>query len=176
MNILVISSSPRKNGNSDVLCDRLIEGARESGHQTEKIRLDGLNISPCRACNGCVKNHKCIIKDDVAPVIEKMIAADTIVLATPVYFYSLCAQLKIFIDRCYARYTEIKNKKFVFIVTAADPQHKAAAETLDSLRGFIRCLPGAEEKAVIYGTGTWDKGDVYNHPSYEEAYKSGKEI
>lgn len=176
MNILVISSSPRKNGNSDVLCDRFIEGARDSGHYIEKIRLDELNISPCKACNACVKNHKCVIKDDAAEAVEKMLAADMIVLATPVYFYSLCAQLKILIDRCYARHTEMKNKEFVFIITAADPQHKAAAETLDSLRGFIRCLPGAEEKAVIYGTGTWDKGDVYKHPSYDEAYKCGKEI
>lgn len=176
MNILVISSSPRKNGNSDVLCDRFIEGANESGHRTEKIRLDELCVSPCRACNACVKNHKCVVSDDAAPIIEKMLAADMIVLATPVYFYSLCAQLKLLIDRCYARHTEMKNKKFVFIITAADPQRKAAAETLDSLRGFIRCLPGAEEKAVIYGTGTWDKGDVYKHPSYDEAYKAGKEI
>ena len=176
MNILVISSSPRKNGKSDVLCDRFIEGAKESEHNTEKIRLDGLNISPCRACNACVKNHRCVINDDAAPIIAKMLAADMIVLATPVYFYSLCAQLKILIDRCYARHTEIKNKKFVFIITAADPQRKAAAETLDSLRGFIRCLPDAEEKGVIYGTGTWDKGDVFKHPSYDEAYKLGKEI
>lgn len=176
MNILVISSSPRKNGNSEVLCDRFIEGARGAGHNTEKIRLDELSISPCKACNACVKNHKCIINDDMAAVAKKMLAADIIVLATPVYFYSLCAQLKILIDRCYARHSEMTNKKFVFIITAADPQHGAADETLFSLRGFIRCLPGAKEKAVIYGTGTWDKGDVYKHPSYDEAYKLGKEI
>ncbi len=176
MNILVISSSPRKNGNSDVLCDRFIEGAQSSGHITEKIRLDEMNISPCKACNACVESHKCIINDDMAAIAKKMIEADMIVLAVPVYFYSLCAQLKIMIDRCYARYTEMKNKKFVFIITAADPQRKAANETLDSLRGFIRCLPDSEEKAVIYGMGTWDKGDVFKHPSYEQAYKLGKEI
>lgn len=146
------------------------------GSPYRKIRLDEMNISPCRACNACVKSHKCVINDDLAAIAEKMLAADMIVLATPVYFYSLCAQLKILIDRCYARHIEMKNKKFVFIITAADPQRKAANETLDSLRGFIRCLPDAEEKAVIYGTGTWDKGDVFKHPSYDEAYKLGKEI
>ena len=176
MNILVISASPRKNGNSDVLCDRLILGAQEAGHQTEKIRLAEKKIAPCMACDACVKTHQCAVRDDMADIAEKMIAADFIVLATPVYFYSLCAQLKILIDRCYARYTEMRHKKFAFIITAADPQHSAVNETLGSLRGFIRCLPEAEEAAVLYGTGTWDKGDVLRHPSYEEAYRLGKEL
>ena len=99
-------------------------------------------------------------------LLDKVIGADVIVLAVPVYFYSMAAQMKVFIDRCFARYTEIKNKQFYFIVTAADPQRSAAEETIAGLRGFLRYLPGAEEKGVVYGTGAWDKGDSLRHPAY----------
>lgn len=91
-------------------------------------------------------------------------------------FYSICAQMKTMIDRCLADYMAIKDKPFYLIVTAADPQHSAADETLADFRGYLRCLPGAKEAGVILGTGTWDKGDVYRHPSLEQAYKMGKDI
>lgn len=177
MKILAISSSPRKNGNSDVLCDRFLEGATAAGHETEKIRLAEKKISPCLACYHCLnEGHECAIADDMAQLQQKMIEADVIVMASPVYFYSLCAQMKIFIDRCLPHYREIINKQFYFIVTAADPQHEAAVETIAALRGFLKCLPGAEEKGIVYGTGTWDKGDVYKHPSLEKAFEMGKEV
>lgn len=112
----------------------------------------------------------------MAEILQKLIDADIIVLATPVYFYSMCAQMKIFIDRCFPRYSEIKNKAFYLIVTAADPQHSAMEETLAGLRGYLRCLPGAQEKEVIYGTGAWDKGDILRHPAYEKAYQLGKAL
>ena len=112
----------------------------------------------------------------MAEVLEALKAADVIVLASPVYFYSICAQMKTMIDRCLANYIAIKDKTFYLIVTAADPQHSAADETLADFRGYLRCLPGAKEAGVILGTGTWDKGDVYRHPSLEQAYKMGKDI
>ena len=80
------------------------------------------------------------------------------------------------IDRCLPRYTEIKDKVFYYIITAADPQHSAADETIAGFRGFLRCLPGAQEKDIIYGTGTWDMNDVYRHPAYEKAYEMGKAV
>ncbi len=176
MKVLAISSSPRKNGNSDLLCDQFLKGAAQMGHATEKIRLAGLDIHPCMACCGCGETHSCVQKDGMTEVLEKVIAADVIVLAVPVYFYSMAAQMKLFIDRCFSRYTQIKNKQFYFIVTAADPQHSAADETIAGLRGFLRCLPGAEEKGIIYGTGAWDKGDALRHPAYEKAFEMGKTI
>ena len=176
MNVLAISASPRIGGNSDVLCDRFLEGAKETGHEIEKIRLSEKNISPCVACYGCMKTHTCVKQDDMAEIQQKMVDADVIVLATPVYFYCMDAQMKMMIDRCVPRYREMIGKKMYFIVTAADPQHEAADETLAGLRGFLRCLPDCEECGVVYGTGTWDKGDVYKHPSLDAAYKMGKEV
>ncbi|MBD5463263.1 MAG: flavodoxin family protein [Lachnospiraceae bacterium] len=176
MKVLIVSSSPRKEGNSDVLCDRFARGASEAGHEVEKIMLRDKKISPCNACYACMETHTCVIKDDMADIFPKLLKADVILLASPVYFYSVSAQMKAVIDRCLVDHKRIAGKKFYFIVTAADPQHEAAEGTLAAFRGFIRCLPDSQERGVIYGTGTWDKGDVFRHPSYEQAYKMGKEM
>ena len=176
MNVLAISASPRKGGNSDVLCDQFLKGAKEGGHDVSKIRLAEKNISPCIACYGCMDTGVCVKKDDMAEIQQAMVNADVIVLATPVYFYCMNAQMKIMIDRCLARYRAMVGKKIYFIATAADPQHSALDETLAGLRGFLRCLPDAQECGIIYGTGTWDKGDVYKHPALKQAYQMGKEV
>ena len=176
MKILAISASPRKGGNSDVLCDEFLKGAAESGHEVWKIRLAEKRIAPCLACYGCAETHVCVRNDDMAEVLEALKAADVIVLASPVYFYSVCAQMKTMIDRCLADYQAIRGKAFYLIVTAADPQHSAADETLADFRGYLRCLPDAKEAGVILGIGTWDKGDVYRHPALQQAYEMGKEI
>ena len=176
MKVLAISSSPRKDGNSDVLCDEFLKGAAENGHEVQKIRLSEKKISPCAACYGCAESHVCVRKDDMTEVLDALIDADVIALASPVYFYSVCAQMKAMIDRCLPRYLELKDKVFYLIVTAADPQHSAADETLADFRGYLRCLPGAREAGVIFGTGTWDKGDVYRHPALKQAYEMGRNL
>jgi len=172
----VISGSPRIDGNSDVLCDQFIKGAKQAGHETDKINLSKKKLSPCFACYSCRNDGVCIQKDDMAEILEKLVSADIIVLSTPVYFYSMDAQMKMFIDRCIPRYREIKNKDFYFIITAADPQHEAIDGTMEGFRGYTRCLPGAKEKGIIYGTGAWEKGDILGLPVMQEAYEMGKSI
>ena len=112
----------------------------------------------------------------MAEIFAKMQYADVIVLSTPVYFYSVSAQMKMLIDRCLVDHNSLVGKKFYYIITAADPRHEAANETIAAFRGFLRCLPNAEEVGILYGTGTWDKGDVYKHPAFEQAYQMGKEV
>ena len=116
MNVLMISSSPRKGGNSDVLCDRFAKGAAEAGCKVEKVNLREKKLSPCRACYACMENHICAIKDDMAEIFPKLIAADIIVLASPVYFYSVCSQMKMLIDCCLVNHKAIANKQFYFII------------------------------------------------------------
>jgi multimeric flavodoxin WrbA len=107
----VLSSSPRRGGNSDLLCDQFINGSREAGQITEKIFLKDKKINYCTGCGICIDRGKsCPRKDDMAEVLKKMIAADVIVMATPVYFYTMSAQMRTLIDRTCARYTEINNK------------------------------------------------------------------
>lgn len=175
-NILVLSGSPRKGGNSDILCDQFVMGAKESGNEVEKIFISNKKIGYCTGCYACEKTGKCAQKDDMADILEKMIKADVIVMATPVYFYSLDAQMKTLIDRTVARYTEINNKEFYFIATAAVNSKAALERTIECFRGFTDCLEGAKEKGVIYGTGAWEKGDIKSSDAMKEAYEMGKNI
>ena len=127
------------------------------------------------ACYGCRGTGVCVQKDDMASVLEKLIAADVIVLATPVYFYSMDGQMKTLIDRTLPRYTEIRDKEFYFIATAAD-QKAAMERTIEGLRGFTDCLPGACVQGVIYGAGAWQLGDIQGNPAMAQAYAMGKNI
>lgn len=122
--ILILSGSPRKGGNSDLLCDEFMRGAIDSENEVEKIRVAEKKIGFCRACYYCRQsNGICAIKDDMADVLQKMIEADVIVLASPVYFYSIDAQLKAVIDRTVARWLEVHDKEFYYIATMADEEN-----------------------------------------------------
>lgn len=176
-NVLILSSSPRRGGNSDALCDRFMEGAKESGHTVEKIFLKDKKIGYCVGCGYCFNAHACSQKDDMAEILEKMLAADVIVLATPVYFYSMCAQMKTLIDRTTPKYTELQNKEFYFILTAADGDKANLHRTMETFRGFTEdCLDGAVEAGIIYGVGAWNKGEIQGTPAYDEAYQMGKNV
>ena len=175
--VLVISSSPRKNGNSDILCNEFIRGAEESGNKAEKVFIADKNINYCKGCGACNVTHKCVQKDDMAEIMDKMVETDAIVLATPVYFYSVYGQLKTFIDRTVPRYTEIANKDFYFIMTAADNEKSSLERTLETIRGFTEdCLYGAKEAGIIYGTGAWKMGEIKDTPAYKEVYEMGKRV
>ena len=175
--VLVLSASPRKNGNSDLLCDQFMKGAQQAGHQAEKIFFKDKKINYCTGCGTCINGKKsCPQKDDMAEVLEKMIASDVIVMATPVYFYTMNAQMKTLIDRTCSRYTGIRDKDFYFIVAAADSSKRAMERTLEGFRAFTSCLSGAKEKGIVYGTGAWNIGDIKGKPAIKEAYEMGRTV
>lgn len=97
---LVISSSPRKDGNSDLLAKQALQGAHDSGAEAGYVRVFELNISPCRACGYCEKKGVCAIKDDFPPLMARMLESDLLIFATPIYFMSVSAWGKMVIDRC----------------------------------------------------------------------------
>lgn len=175
-NILILAGSPRKGGNSDILCDQFAKGAMESGHFVETIRVADKNIGYCRACYACKESGTCVIQDDMAEILSKIIRADVIVLASPVYFYAISAQLKAVIDRTVARWTEVKDKEFYYIVTAADAERSSAETTLACFRGYADCVEGAREMGVIYGMGAYEKGEIRNSSAMAEAYEMGKQV
>ncbi len=173
---LILSGSPRKGGNSDILCDRFAQGAADSGNDVEKIRVAEKNIGYCRACYACRDTGICAIKDDMAEILEKMIVADVIVLASPVYFYSIDAQLKALIDRTIARWTEVKNKDLYYIVTAADGEREAADTTVSCFNGYADCIEGAKHKGTVYGMGAYEKGEIKSSEAIVTAYEMGKNV
>ncbi len=174
--VLIFSSSPRRGGNSDLLSDQFAQGANEAGHQAEKIFLKDKKISYCTGCSTCFTTRRCSQKDDMTEILEKMIDADVIVMATPVYFYAMCGQMKTMIDRCCARYPHIINKDFYFIVTAAVNSKPKMERTLEEFRGFLSCLTGPKEKGVIYGVGAWSVGDIKSSIAMNEALEMGRGV
>lgn len=174
--VLILSGSPRKHGNSDILCDEFKKGAIEGGNEVDKIFLRDKNINYCTGCYACSKTGKCVQKDDMAEILQKMIDADVIVMSTPVYFYTMDSQMKTLIDRTVARYMEIVNKEFYFIATAAVDNEKLMERTIDGFRGFTDCLNSVKEKGVIYGKGVWQTGEVKATKAMTEAYEMGKSV
>lgn len=175
--VLILSGSPRKDGNSDLLCNEFMRGAIESGNEAEKIRVSEKKIGYCRACYYCRQsNGICAIKDDMAEILQKMIDADVIVLASPVYFYSIDAQLKALIDRTVARWLEVHDKEFYYIATMADEEITSADTTIACFRGYADCVQGAKEMGVIYGNGVYEKGKIIGTPAMHQAYEMGKSI
>lgn len=174
--VLILSGSPRKSGNSDLLCDEFMRGAIEAGHEVEKIRVQEKKVAYCTACYVCRDNGVCAIKDDMAEIMQKMIDCDVMVLASPVYFYSIDAQLKAIIDRSVCRWTEVKNKEMYYIMTAADVERSSMNTALACFRGYADCVEGAVEKGVIYGTGVYYAGEVKETQAMQKAYEMGKAL
>jgi len=176
-NVLILSSSPRKNGNSDILCDEFAKGAAESGNKVEKIFLKDKKINYCTGCGACTERAgRCSQQDDMTEIREKMIKADVIVFATPIYFYTMSGQMKTFIDRCCFFYTELHDKDFYYIMTAADNDKRAMERALAEFKGFVVCLENIKEKGCIYGTGVWKKAEVLETNAMKQAYEAGKQI
>lgn len=175
--VLILSGSPRKGGNSDILCDEFARGAKIGGNEVEKIRVAEKKIGYCRACYYCSDHGgECAIKDDMAEILQKMIDADVIVLASPVYFYSIDAQLKAVIDRTVARWTEVKNKEFYYIATMADEPQSSANRTIECFRGYADCVEGAVERGVLIGSGVYERGAIKNTNFMQQAYEMGKNV
>ena len=174
--VLILSGSPRKNGNSDILCNEFMKGAMEAGHNVEKICVAEMRIGYCRGCYACKDTGICAIQDNMAEVLQRMIDADVLVLASPVYFYSIDAQLKAVIDRTVARWTEVKDKELYYIMAAADEDRTAMNTTLACFRGYADCIEGAKEMGVIYGTGVYQKGEIMSTEAMKEAYEMGRRV
>lgn len=176
-NILILSSSPRRGGNSDTLCNEFLRGAGDAGHTVEKIFLKDKTINYCTGCSTCSMHGKpCPQKDDMPAILDNMLAANVIVMATPVYFYTMSAQMKTLIDRCCGLYTQMTGKEFYFIVTAAEDEQAKMERTIDTFQGFLDCLEDAKIKGVVYGLGVWHVGDIKGHHALNEAYTMGKTI
>ena len=140
----------------------------------EKVRITGKKIAGCLGCNGCYRNGgECVQKDDMAEVREEMLAADVIVLASPIYFYSMTAQMKAVIDRSYAFYQQLEGKTFYFIITCAAPDAAFTETMLASLRGFTCCIPNAIEGGIVLGVGAMEAGEIRSSAAMEEAYQLG---
>lgn len=171
--ILIISSSPRAYSNSDALCDEFMRGAQKAGHQVEKIRLAEKNINYCTGCLACIHDPgACIQQDDMDEIHKKMLAADVMVLATPVYFHVMNGQMKVFIDRVCPIYSMIRDKDVYFAVSCAGGGSQVE-RSVESLRVLTTSFSRVKEKGVMAVTGAWNEGAAKDSPAFRQAYTMG---
>jgi multimeric flavodoxin WrbA len=177
MNILILLGSPRKGGNTELLVEAFKKGAAEH-HHVEVVSVRDYKVNPCMGCNVCFKNeiNTCAQTDDMAIIYEKMSQADMLVIASPVYFYSISAQLKAIIDRLHnpIRDTFHIRKMALLLVGAA-----SLPELFDAiLTEYNLCLNffNIEDVGKVLVRGVKDKGDIKNTDALDEAYKLGQNI
>ncbi len=185
--LLAVASSPRKGGNSDQLLQEFCRAAEEAGWKVELVRVNDLNFRACQACDACAKDGLCILKDDMRDIYPKLIESDALVMASPVTFASLNAQMKMFIDRfqCWwnAKYT--LKKPFIpedaqhpgfFICVGALQKKQYCENALQIIRVFFHNI-----NHVLVGElslrGYDAKGEVAGDPdALAQAYNAGKEF
>ncbi|MBQ3102497.1 flavodoxin family protein [bacterium] len=173
--VLVVSSSPRRDGNSDSLANEFARGAEDVGCVVEKIFLADYNINYCTGCGVCFSCKRCFQHDDMSFLLNKMVEADTIVLVTPVYFYNMSAQLKTFIDRCCPRYKEMTNKEFYYILTQGEMEEYLMDRAVTALRSFsVNCLCGTVEKGILRAVGVYTLGEIEKTKYLKQAYLMGQ--
>ncbi len=177
MKIVVLSGSPHKKGTSNTLVEEFVKGASECGKEVEVIDLAHININPCMGCDACGMNGNCIQKDKGNEILEKILKSDAIVFASPVYYYNVSSQLKMMIDRFYARTMQITNKnlKAAVIMTAWNSDENWTYGAIDKYFDILFEYMHFKDSGRIYGKGC---GTVSMMPKkyYEEAYKLGKEM
>ncbi|MBR0047992.1 MAG: flavodoxin family protein [Prevotella sp.] len=176
MKILILSGSPRKGGNTELLVDAFIRGAAKH-HHVQIVSVRDYKVNPCLGCNACFKaNGICAQKDDIAIIYEKMSQADMLVIASPVYFYGISAQLKAIIDRFHnpIRDTFHLKKMALLLVGAA-----TLPELFDAiLSEYNLCLKffNIEDAGKVLVRGVKDKGDIKNTDALNETYILGLSI
>jgi multimeric flavodoxin WrbA len=183
--ILGIMGSPRIKGNTDVLLDQALEGARSQGAEVEKIIIDKLNIAPCREYYGCARDGNCVIRDDMGEVYPKLLSADSVIIASPMFFYGLSAQAKALIDRCqalWARKHILKQnlsgsgRKGAFIAVGATKGKNLFNGSILTVKYFFEAI-GVEYSHELLVYGVDRKGEIREHPTaLADAFDLGRKL
>lgn len=174
-NILVISTSLRHGGNSETLADEFARGARDAGHQVEKVCLYDKTINFCKGCLACQKTRRCVIHDDADIIAQKMLNADVIVFATPIYYYEMCGQMKTMLDRSNPLFpSDYAFRDIYLLASAADGEESAMDGAVKGLKGWVACFEKARLKGVVRGVGADGTGAIQRVPAaLKAAYDMG---
>ncbi len=175
--VLVISTSPRRGGNSDTLAEEFARGAREAGNDVEKVALYDKTIGFCKGCLACQRTKRCVIRDDADAIAQKMLTADVIAFATPVYYYGMCGQMKTMLDRANPLFPADYAFRDVYLLAAAAEEDEHTVEgTVTGLMGWIDCFEKARLAGTVFAGGVTAVGEIQGHPALEKAYQMGKAV
>lgn len=177
-NVLIISSSLRGGSNSEILAHEAEKGAIDAGNVVEFINLKGKEIKFCIGCLACQKTGKCVQKDDMAEMIAKVQNADTIIFATPIYYYEMSGQLKTFLDRCNPLYGQDNKFKDVYLITSSYDDAKNASDiAANGLGGWVACFEQSRLAGVLAGGGLNEPKDADSREDLlQKAYELGKNV
>lgn len=175
--VFIVSSTPRKGGNSDILAEAFAKGALDAGHRVEKANVKDMDLRFCTGCLACQRENAagCVLKDGMNGLYGRVSSSDVLVFATPIYYYEMSGQLKTFLDRLNPLFPK-KNafKKVYLLATAADTEESAADGAVKGVQGWIDCFDGVEFAGVVKGLGMEAAGEAAGSSAYEEAYRLGR--
>lgn len=185
MKVLGIMGSPRIKGNTDLLLDEALKGAQSQEAEVEKIVVDKLKIAPCREYYGCLRDGNCVIRDDMDDIYPKLLEADGIIVASPMFFYGLTSQVKALIDRCqalWARKYILKQdlpdsgRKGAFIAVGATRGKKLFDGSILTVKYFFQSI-GVKYVDELLVRGVDKRGEIEQHPStLSDAFELGRRL
>ncbi len=184
MKVLGIMGSPRVKGNTDLLLDEALRGAKSRQAEVEKLVVDKMKITPCREYYGCLRDGNCVIRDDMDIIYPKLVEADGIIVASPMFFYGVTAQLKALIDRCqalWARRYVLKTlpdskKKGVFIGVGATKGKQLFDGSILTIKYFFQAF-GVEYSDELLVRGVDKRGEIKEHPDMlKDAFALGERL
>lgn len=175
--VLVIGSSPRIHGNSNILAKAFAEGAEAAGNDVEFIPLAGKKIGFCTGCWGCTKTHRCVFHDDADTIVQLIKDADVVVFATPIYYYEMNGQLKTLLDRTNALYyTDYQFRDIYLLTTAEATSPDTPQYAVGGLKGWLKVFNKAHLAGTLFAGGTTSDGTIKGHPEIGEARKMGAAV
>ncbi len=175
--VVVVSTSLRTNSNSELLAKSFVEGAKEAGNEVEYISLKNKDIRFCIGCLACQTIGHCVIKDDVADIMNSVLEADVVVWATPIYYYEMSGQMKTLIDRLNPMYSkDYKFRDIYLLATAAEEGDEVFEKVITGLNGWIDCFEKTTIKGTILAGGVSDSGAISGNDKLKEAYDLGSHV
>ena len=175
--VLIISSSLRKNANSEQLAVSFADGAKAAGHEVELISLRDKEIRFCIGCFACQKTQRCIIHDDADAIREKMLHADVLIFATPIYYYEMSGALKTMLDRANPLFpSDYQFREVYALAAAAEDEEYVPQKAFSGIEGWVDCFEKARLAGTLFCGGVTDMGDIKGDPVLQKAFDMGRKI
>jgi len=173
--ILIVSTSPRRNSNSEALALAFAAGAKEAGHEVEFVTLRGKTVNFCRGCFVCQEKLRCVIRDDADSICREALTADALVFATPIYYYEMSGQLKTLLDRLNPLFPSDYAFRDVYLLTsAAEEEDSVPSRAVSGVEGWVDCFERARLAGTVFMGGVTEAGEKPDHPALEEARRMGR--
>jgi multimeric flavodoxin WrbA len=175
--VLVISSSLRRNSNSEQLAVSFADGAKSAGNEVEVISLRDKEIKFCIGCLACQKTQRCVMHDDADAIREKMLHADVLVFATPIYYYEMSGVLKTMLDRANPLYSsDYRFREIYALATAAENEEHVPEKAFSGIEGWVDCFEKAKLVGTLFCGGVTAPGTINGNHKLKEAYEMGRNI